>query len=230
MNQKGQTQVLILAGIVLVIAVAGGIFFLGRITLPRQDSSGQAAPKPQTPVVAPQPSSTPSPTTTPDPTANWKTYTNTKYGFTLEYPNDWVVKSENKTVDSSTTRTTIQSSDLAIEEINIPGVGGEQVINGSKLEISASNNENFTSYEQLKDFMENEYTGFPLNYFTSSKEIIVDGIKSTIKSGRKIRTLALGSSFVYFFKDGVTYNLTFTNSQDDDRIFNQILSTFKFLP
>lgn len=45
--QKGQTQVLILAGIVILLAVAGGIFYLGRTTLPRQDSSGQAAPKPQ---------------------------------------------------------------------------------------------------------------------------------------------------------------------------------------
>lgn len=29
---------------------------------------------------------TPSPTPTPDPTANWKTYTNTKYGFTFKHP------------------------------------------------------------------------------------------------------------------------------------------------
>jgi len=30
-----------------------------------------------------------SPTTTKDPTANWKTYTNTKYGFLFKNPSDW---------------------------------------------------------------------------------------------------------------------------------------------
>lgn len=85
--QKGQTQVLIVAGIVLFIAVAGGIFFLGRIT----------APKPQTPVVtsSPQPSPTPQPTSTSDPTANWKTYTNTKYGYSLKYPQEFKLEEEN---------------------------------------------------------------------------------------------------------------------------------------
>lgn len=66
--QKGQTQVLILAGIVILIAVAGGIFYLGRIT----------GPKSQTPVTtsSPQPSPTPDETvyTESDRSANWKTY------------------------------------------------------------------------------------------------------------------------------------------------------------
>lgn len=225
--QKGQTGILILAGIVLVIALVGGAYYLGKsATLkssPAPVVTSPASRDEQTP--QPSPSSSPSL----DETANWKTYTSTKYGFTLKYPNDWEIKSENEIVDSVTTKTTLQSSDLTIKEINIPGVGGEQVTNGSKLEISASNNENFKSYEQLKDFMENKYTGFPLNYFTSSREIIVDGVKSIIKSGRTVTTLALGSSFGYFFKNGVTYQLTFTNVQDDDRIFIQILSTFKFL-
>jgi hypothetical protein len=35
---------------------------------------------------------TPSTTTTAtDPTAGWKTYTNTKYGYTLKYPSDWSI-------------------------------------------------------------------------------------------------------------------------------------------
>ncbi len=80
--EGGQTQVLILAGIVILIAVAGGIFFLGRLTAPK--------PQTQTPVATPQPSPSPLSTKTPakveDPTANWKTYTNTKIGFQIKYP------------------------------------------------------------------------------------------------------------------------------------------------
>jgi len=42
--------------------------------------------------VQPGPQPTPTPglvaTPTPDPTANWKTYTNTKYGYSIKYPED----------------------------------------------------------------------------------------------------------------------------------------------
>lgn len=42
-----------------------------------------------------QPTPTPTPaavvTPTPDATANWKTYTNTEYGYSIKYPTDWVV-------------------------------------------------------------------------------------------------------------------------------------------
>lgn len=79
--QKGQVQVLILAGIVLTIALAGGIFYLGRIS----------APKPQN-VITSSPQPSPAPTdANREPngsaeTANWKTYTNTKIGFQIKYP------------------------------------------------------------------------------------------------------------------------------------------------
>lgn len=75
--QKGQTQVLILAGIVVLIALAGGIFYLGRVTAPK-----------------PQPSSTPSPTTIPDETANWKIYTNNQLGYTFKYSYNLSIKDE----------------------------------------------------------------------------------------------------------------------------------------
>lgn len=89
--QKGQTQVLILAGIVILIAAAGGIFFLGRVT----------APKPQVPVTtsSPQPSplSTEAPAKVEDPTANWKTYTNKDNNLSLKYPATWVIEKEDQT-------------------------------------------------------------------------------------------------------------------------------------
>jgi len=38
-----------------------------------------------------QPTASPSPTATPDVTANWKTYTNTKYSYSIKYPADYSV-------------------------------------------------------------------------------------------------------------------------------------------
>jgi hypothetical protein len=42
-------------------------------------------------ILKPTPIATSTPT--PDPTANWKTYVNTKYNFSLKYPNEWRVDS-----------------------------------------------------------------------------------------------------------------------------------------
>jgi len=39
----------------------------------------------------------PSPTPTPDPYADWKTYTNEEYGFSVKYPEDWFERDETKT-------------------------------------------------------------------------------------------------------------------------------------
>lgn len=72
--QKGQTQVLILAGIVILIALAGGIFYLGRVTAPKSQNVVTSSPQPS-------PLSTEAPAKVEDPTANWKTYTNNTLGF-----------------------------------------------------------------------------------------------------------------------------------------------------
>lgn len=37
-------------------------------------------------------------TTTIDPIASWKTYSNTKYGFSLKYPADWTISDTNATI------------------------------------------------------------------------------------------------------------------------------------
>lgn len=85
-NQKGQAGILILVGIVILIAVAGGIFYLGRITAPK--------PHTQTPVTTSSPQPFPTPTdASREPngsakTADWKTYIR-KNVFEIKYPPNW---------------------------------------------------------------------------------------------------------------------------------------------
>lgn len=74
--QKGSIQ-LIVIGIVVLVIVAAGAFYLGKQV---------STPKPQSQTSTTQPTiSQPSPSPTPDETANWKTYTNQGLGFTIKY-------------------------------------------------------------------------------------------------------------------------------------------------
>ncbi|MEK7517821.1 MAG: PsbP-related protein [Patescibacteria group bacterium] len=75
-NYGGSKLIPIILGIGAVVIIAIGAYTLGT--------------KQSQPVVQNSVQATPIPSPTPvDETANWKTYTNTKYGFSLKYPNDW---------------------------------------------------------------------------------------------------------------------------------------------
>ena len=86
-NKKISSEIAV--GIILLVAIIiGGVFWLQNkaqapVTAP---VTTQPATVAQTPVTQPAV----------DETANWKTYTNTKYGFELKTPQDWEVKNEEK--------------------------------------------------------------------------------------------------------------------------------------
>ncbi len=74
-NQKGSATVILLVALVVVVAAVLTYFtFLKK--------PGEVAVSP-----TPMPTATKTATATPDETANWKTYTNTQYGFEIKYPN-----------------------------------------------------------------------------------------------------------------------------------------------
>lgn len=80
MSQKGFAPILIALGVILILGVVSGAYYFGK--------SQSVKPTIQNSVVTSQtPQPTPSPT--PDAIANWRTYTNTQYKFTLSYPEDW---------------------------------------------------------------------------------------------------------------------------------------------
>lgn len=66
--------------IIILILVGAGSYILGtKNSQPATENIIQTTP-------------IPSPIPTTDPTSNWKTYTNTKYGYSIKYPSDLFVK------------------------------------------------------------------------------------------------------------------------------------------
>ena len=79
-DNQGFIQIIIL--VILVLVLVGAAYYFG--TKNKTNITLNVATS--TPVVSIQPSAVPIVNPTTDPTANWKTYTNSQYGFSFGYP------------------------------------------------------------------------------------------------------------------------------------------------
>lgn len=211
--QKGQTGILILAGIVLLLAVAGGIFFLGRVTAP------------QIPVAtfSPQPSplSTETSVKEDDETTNWKTYTNDKYKFTLQYPPNLVIS------EQGVIRLT--------NEASMPKVIPDKYINILIFVHTSDPQISFREWIE-KDTTRNKPDG-------TTGSIVVGAIENYRSGDLQGFTYHGGAEVdikhVLFKKEDQIFDFTldcyetgcgYKDSPTAESTFDQILSTFKFLP
>jgi len=196
-KQKGQMQVLILIGIIIILGIAGVAYYLGRQTLSLRGASETSnVPRGKAgvailPALSPAPSVSES-TGSAD-MANWKTYTDRTNTFQIKIPFEWHFYTD--ILNKSTT-----------ESIS----GWVKTNNNFGFEVVSQRMTKINSY----DFLIQEVIGAP--------------------SGRSIRA--------YMIKDKTTIAVISaapTNRNNPDlppftpeihAEFNQILSTFKFIP
>jgi len=183
------------AGLIVLIIVAIASFVLGR-ALPR-GPEGTLRGTPTTAIL-------PTPTPTPDETANWKTYTNEKYGFTLKYPPEWSIDDK---------------------KLNIINLGPLS----TKNHIGETIPEYVSSYIVLSLFNSTQNTDLKtfknLNPAVNPiwKEIMIDEI-----NGLDVQHKGCVSGScreILFQKDNTIYNFS---EQNNLKELNQILSTLMF--
>jgi len=170
--------------------------------------------------------SQPSPTATPDETANWKTYTNKKYNYSVAYPSTWILREEPNVSFSS-----------PINESTANGT----LINGGTIVIFVDNNRAFTNkslttIDALYDFYKNVYSNKSQTDFivTDRKYITVSGEPALryiaeapgLADGTMVGTMVVYKNDIY----RIDVNYGKNNKQEVIELFDQILSTFKFTP
>ena len=217
MEQPKQSNFLtILLSVLLVISVSIAAFFAYQTQklvaeLRIMNDEVQITPAATTEPVATESSEV-------DPTANWKTYTNTKSGFEFKYPTDW--DTYQPVVEGGVLRLYVAPKNTINEISDMYGRGGG--FGGGKFFTFT-----ISEVEEIPNYKSDEYEKITSNSFMLSSLKTIRYFKEALQSmpgfdaGDKTET-------VVFQKDGKNYLISLIDYQYKT-VFDQILSTFKFL-
>lgn len=208
MREKGFAQILI---IILALIAIGGAYYFGTqknnvLTTPVQSS---------VPAVT-EATTQASPTT--DPTANWKTYTNTQYGFTFKYPPglETLLQSEGG-VSGPITGNPIFVYALA-DKLTI-AQGTDKPFDGLSIDIVDTNGSLDTYVSNERDAEKNSYRGI---FDPTIKQLNIPVQNRYLDSESSISRYFLKSNNTVVAISVIRF------SPDFMRTASQILSTFKF--
>lgn len=204
---------LIIMGLVVLLLLAGGGYYFMNMQQPKPVMQKKVMVKPS-PTLMPKDELVASPAAAP----GWKTYTNTIYGFSLEYPSDELPLATENLLPISTlypkpvANTNIQGPNMIMDiavatspaHLTIKNALGEGPGLNYDYSLINNNNKNFTK-------------------FTIDE---VDAIRS---DGINVPEKSPTITDVIFFKDNSIYEISFypVNAHNTE-VFNKILSTFKF--
>lgn len=161
-----------------------------------------------------------------DETADWKTYTNEEFGYTIKYPNDWTYREYPATQTGAGFRPINQPDEVQYEFINIDARRGAEM------------DDNMLFSDYVKEAAIKEIQNF--EKLNSIEEIITDtGIKGytttwiyySMRDNKK--DISLPITYFDYRKtiESVKY-MTIQSSlenKDYQKIYEQMLSTFNFI-
>lgn len=239
--QRGFVPLYLLVG-ALILAALGGAYYFGKLPVkpagndpkacteeakvcPDGSSAGRTGPNCEftaCPIDNPQAT---------DETANWKTYTNTKYGFSFKYPAELTISLEQEAdgdllVDFST-------DDSGFPRMSVYLYTGKDIIQQQKVDLAT-----ILSTNQLFIQGSGNYKYLPI----SSKDIDGESLHVFAKDwsptlghdlppagGPLAEVVALGTIGISFYKIHYPYKDPENRdaSKDDEKTFTQIISTFK---
>lgn len=233
-TQKGFAPLIIILGILVTVIIAGGIFYLGRVTTPKI--------QPQTSVVTstPQPTSVPqaTPSQSPDETSNWKTYTNNALGFSIKYPANILVTP----LDESDAGLNSGLSGITMTIQNTQTGSGTQGF-GGRIDIYLTSKQKLLEdkfkWSVLLGMKDGETKILTSNFDSTFKRLpdtVLDGAPAEVFESYKLSTFQAGVTErdLLIHKGSKLYSSYSIIDENDGsgvitrKLYNQILSTFKF--
>lgn len=209
-TSKGISKVFIIIIVALISAgIAGaGVWYWQQQELKKIEKSLKTG------VTKPKTTPTTSPSASPDETADWKTYTNKDYGFSLKYPQEWTVE-----------ETTIIPPNGVGPSFSEGGVGVKWGVSVYNFDGRSISNDEYKTLPILEN----------ANYdFEALQTLNVDGISSKLYIVKNAEDIKVGYPIdVTVRKNDKVYNIVgwFNGSNLKDEfipLFKKMLSTFKF--
>jgi len=172
----------------------------------------------------PSPIPTPEATATPDPTANWETYTNEKYGFSLKYPTGWTF-AERKDANNNSTGAFLFTSPATSEKIG-----------AYTLTINVED----TTESSIEDYVNSLISQNPVRQpgqlkFDERTQLSIDEQPAIKLSNVFAYDQAVDKIFILYNQKlfSISYpvgeeNLNIYQAVENNKIAIQILSTFQF--
>lgn len=192
---KAFRPVMAVAAVLLISGLSFGAYQFGKNQTP---SSPIVEPPTLSPTVS-SPSSNPA-----DPTANWKTYTNTKYGFSFKYPKIW--ESEEEKMALLDNPDNVEITFFPVGETHNKSVGGNFILSVS-----------YVGDKRTVDYVKSEYSPKALKTEIGGKPALKDDV----------------SLYAYIKVDNNnSIEVRNNNSKTATEVvtyFDQLLATFKFL-
>ncbi len=163
------------------------------------------------------------PTPTPDPTANWRTYTNTKYGYSIQYPENWFARESPDTMTGAAFTSSSKMNDYASETISIayaPKPYNDVDINTPFAEYiktaAIKQIQNYIKLSSINPITTNaSFVGYETTWM----------VQSITGSGT---SESLPITFFEIPKDNKAIIWVFLSKKEDLDTYNKMLSTFKF--
>ncbi len=222
--QKGSAPLIIILGMLVILGIVGGAYYFGKSLSKTPDKSKACTEEAkQCPDgsfvgrVGPNCEFKPCPSVTPktsDETANWKMYINQKFGFSMKYPKDWIVKENGNNsiwVSNTNEETLIIGVKNATDTVKITKSGTVDVKELVKR----------GDVEFLQQLVEKDALVFKGN----DMSVMYDQAKE-IPRGNLVFTLSLDKTIICAAFIGVSCPKILSSTSES--IVDQILSTFKF--